>query len=143
MQEIILKILPCVLILCFFSCSHINEPEIEPYACTMEFVTIRLAVIDDKGLAADSVNIYVHNIRYHTIYDITDMNDPGNRMNQEGLYTVFHDGFRKQVKGRIERIIVVGEKGDFGFIAEFRVGIGVCHVYKISGPDTVTLKYKI
>jgi hypothetical protein len=96
-------------------------------------------VIDDKGLAADSVNIFVYNIHKYIMYDLTDWNDPGNRINREGRYTIFHDGFRKQMRGRIEKIVVVGEKSDFGFIADFRIGVDECHVYKISGPDTVVL----
>jgi len=132
----ILRILIFVTILSFSACNR----TIDPVTCTEEFVVINLTVIDNEGLVADSVNILVYNKGDNTIYDLTGMNDPDNPMTQRGEYTIFHDGFLKQVQGKIERLVVEGEKGLFSFMAEFDVGGNECHVYKISGPDIVTLE---
>jgi hypothetical protein len=103
---------------------------------------LNLTVFDDEGLAADSVNILVYSKGSNTIYDLTEMNNPENPMTQRGEYTIFHDGFLKQVHGKIERLVVEGQKGLFSFMTEFNVGGNECHVYKMSGPDTVTLEKK-
>jgi len=134
MKTTILKILILFLISGIFSCS---TPE--RVACTDVFVLIHLTVIDDEGHAADSVNILVYRKRDNKIYDLRDMNEPGGFLSQRGIYTVFHDGFLEQVKGKNERIVVRGEKRNARFSTEFQVGGDECHIYKISGPDTISL----
>jgi hypothetical protein len=101
---------------------------------------LNFTVFDNEGLAADSVNILVYSKGGNTIYDLTEMNNPENPMTQRGEYTIFHDGFLKQVQGKIEKLVVEGEKGTFSFMTEFEVSANECHVYKVSGPDTVSLE---
>jgi hypothetical protein len=100
---------------------------------------IKVTVIDEEGLVADSVTILVYNKEDHTIYDLSDYNDLGDLMTQRGEYTIFHDGYLRKVRGKIGRLVVEGEKDNLGFESEFTVSGDECHVFKISGPDTVVL----
>ena len=105
MHKIITQTLTSSFILFWFACSN----QVDPVICTDEFVILNVTVVDDKGLPADSVNIVVTNKRNGQIYDLTDMNSP--HLAQRGEYTIFHDGYRDQIRWGSERIIVEGEKG--------------------------------
>lgn len=111
-----------------------------PTICTAEFVTLRITVVDTSGFPVDSVEILVYNSESGKIYDVSDMNIWDSHLSRSGSYTVYHDGFIKPYQGIVERLIVEGEKGESGFRIEYAVSNNECHVYKLSGPDTVVIR---
>ena len=131
-----LKFLLITIILFLLSCNRATDHVV----CTTEEVQIKVTVIDKSGFGADSVTILVYNKEDNKIYDSSDFNDFGNLLTQRGEYTIFHDSYFKEVRGKLIRIVVEGEKDNLGFATEFAVSGDECHVYKLAGPDTVVLE---
>ena len=101
---------------------------------------INIAVIDENGLGVDSVTILVYKLSDQSIYDVSEYNEPGGSLNQRGEYTIFHDGYLQEVQRKLEVIVVQGERDTLKFMQEFVVTGDDCHVFKITGPDTVLLE---
>jgi hypothetical protein len=118
------------------SCNRATEHVI----CTTEHVMINITVTDENGMCVDSVIIKVSKKSDNTFYDLSGYNEPGGLMTQQGLYTIFHDGYLREVQGKIERIVVSGEKDTLNFLSEIDVSGDDCHVLKITGPDTVLIE---
>ena len=134
------KVFIQIIILSLMLNSLFCEKSIEPTVCTDEFVMIQICVVNEKGIHAHSLNILVYNKQNKTVYDLSDVNSPDNFINQYGIYTIYHDGFQKPYNGVIERIVIEGKKDNFTFKIECEVSNDKCHVYKISGPDTIALR---
>ena len=131
-----LKFLLIAMILCLLSCNRATDHVI----CTTEHAMINVTVINEEGFGPDSITILVYNKEDNTIYDSSDFNDFSNLLTQRGEYTIFHDAYLREARGKIFRIVVEGEKGNLGFTSEFAVSGDECHVYKLTGPDTVVLE---
>ena len=136
LENSFIKIIIIVSILNTLHCSRSSDPNV----CTDEFVEIRLTVIDNEGFPTDSVNITVYNKQNNKTYDLSEVNYPNSPISRYGIYTIYHDGFSNAWKGLIERIVIEGQKGNLSFNTECEVSSNACHVFKVSGPDTVILR---
>lgn len=125
----ILFFLGCLLII-FQSCTE------HPVACTDEFVTSAVTVLDPAGEPADSVQIEITNKESGDIYPCDEYLC---RKQQTGSYIIMHDGLREEISMISETIIVEGIKEELQFRETFRFRAGKCHIEKIAGPDTVSL----
>jgi hypothetical protein len=116
--------------------------EQESFACTAEFVMYNVEVLMPDGEPADSVDVTVQEIATGQTYDvcagISICNDPEDRRYRDpGEYLIFHDGLAASPLG--SRVLVIGEKGELAFRAEYIFRQGRCHVQKVSGPERVVL----
>ena len=111
-----------------------NEPQ-TPCACTEEFRSYHLSVVDGAGEPADGVDVRV--VRVLT----------GERLNfgapagTPGVYVILDDSFTDRIAAD-ESFQVGGVRGESSFTTEFRFGTDECrcHVLRRGGPDSVTLQ---
>jgi len=111
-----------------------NEPQ-TPCACTEEFRSYHLSVVDGAGEPADGVDVRV--VRVLT----------GERLNfgapagTPGVYVILDDSFTDRIAAD-ESFQVGGVRGEASFTTEFRFGTDECrcHVLRLAGPDSVTLQ---
>ena len=111
-----------------------SQPE-SPGACTDEFVTHSVTVLNQAGELADSVNIQVTN-KSGNLFECDEY------LCQEtfiGTYIIMHDGLRERISDSKETFTVVGMKDELQFNEDFVFRSGECHVEKVAGPDTVSL----
>lgn len=130
--------LPAVALFCFAAGTGC-ETNVSPTVCTTEFVTVRVTVLDTVGVPVDSVNIMITNMWSGEIYDLAEENKPGSLTTKNGLYAIFHDGYRRRLQKTFEPLRVEGEKEGLQFSEVFVIGRDECHVFKMAGPDTVFL----
>lgn len=114
-----------------------------PKGCTLIFETIRAKVLNPEGEPADSVEITI------SFGDEAETVDPctevyGEYCDQEGdngRYIIFHDGYMDKLdEGEWATVLVEGVKGQTSFSQKFVFTHDGCHVKKVAGPDTITLK---
>lgn len=109
----------------------------EDCACTLEFRSFTLTVLDPDSLPADSVDLRVASTRTGGVFDIRqiDLNLP------VGTYVIFDDSFVQDIPTGGEPVRVTGSKDNLSFSADFIFDTDVCrcHVSKIAGPDSVVL----
>ncbi len=110
----------------------VAEPE--GFACTAIYVTVGVTVLTESGAPADSVEITVTNRRTGTRYEI------GDDFSGRGYYTIFTDRYYNQISSKGEPIRVTGRKGTLGFVADYQIAGGDCHIAKLAGPDTVVIR---
>ena len=107
--------------------------------CTAEFMIFQLTVLEPNGDLADSVQVVVKNKITGEEFNICANDESLCNGFISGTYTIMHDGFHGKISEIEERIIVEGTKGELSLKEDFSFRSGVCHVEKLSGPDTVSL----
>lgn len=129
----------CLLTLPFLlaGCSFLDQGD-----CTADFKMYHLEVRLPDGSPADSVRLTSTNERTGTTYGpCADPEQFGVGCGSDfepGRYVVYTDGEAASSRG--DDVTVQGERGDLAFEAGFRFAADECHVRKLSGPDTVTLR---
>lgn len=104
--------------------------------CTLNFVSIRLTVLNPSGTPESGVDVKTTLMRTGEKLDV-DTAESG------GVYTVLDDSFAGVLDFRGDRLSVTGVKGDLSFTAEFVArpdGACRCHIEKVSGPESVMLE---
>lgn len=105
-----------------------------PCACTEEFRTYAVTVLDRAGHPAAEVEVAVVRVRDGAVL-------PYGQPLSAGTYRIMDDGFTDEI-ARDESFAVGGRLGTETFDASYRFGTDDCrcHVLKLAGPDTVTLR---
>lgn len=105
-----------------------------PCACTEEFRSYHLSVVDADGSPADEVEVRV--VRDRTGERL----DYGSPTGAPGVYLIMDDSFAARLAAE-ESFEVNGVLGEASFTAQFRFGTDPCrcHVSRLAGPDTVSL----
>ncbi len=126
-----------------YSCSQPcdNSPDFcGDVVCTTIFAQIYIKVLFEDNRSADSVIIKTINKNDpNIIYELSYYYDQF-FPNNSGVYTIFDDSFREVAFNKNLEIIVEGNRNDLSFEEEFVISSDCCHVFKVSGPDTVYLK---
>lgn len=105
--------------------------------CTAEFVTITLNVADANGDPVKDADIsVVHSASSDTLQVCEDFSCTNGT---NGNYTIFHDGLMDETSIEGETFVVTGSAEEGSFSEEFVFAKDECHVYKNSGPDTITI----
>ena len=106
-----------------------------PCACTEEYRTYTLVVIDQAGAPVSDAIITRTHLRTGEVLE------PGwLGMLQPGVYLVADDGMLDVFSGEGDTVRVTGTKGDAAFAADFVFAVPDpcrCHVERVSGPDSV------
>lgn len=113
------------------SCSEENNDCI----CTTEYRLIMVIVVDDSNNLVSGLITTVKDDS-GKVYDV--YNDPHIF---PGHYTVMDDKFAKELSPQPKRFIFTGVKDSLTVDGEFFVNTDdcICHVQKVSGPDTLVL----
>ncbi len=125
-------------------CSDPAAPPVD--RCTQQFNLFFVTVLDAAGEPAEDVDIAVHRVEDGTgpidpqfPRDLTEVNDFS--LSTPGLYVLLTDRNLDDLNEVGPTAIeVVGTLGDAGFTAEYVFNRDACHVWKVSGPDTVQLE---
>jgi hypothetical protein len=111
--------------------------------CSAEFVQITCVAVDNNGDPTTDLEIQVKVIRTSENLHVRQ----SRRLMDDGKYVVFDDSFINTIPLKIaalgERLEVKGTGSAGHFETQFVVSADTecqCHVYKISGPDTVAVE---
>ncbi len=112
-----------------------------PVACTMEFRTLGITVVDTAG--APIVGAEIDVVRRATGASIIckDGEEGGcvqPAAGADGRYETVHDGVPVAEGGEAFR--VSAQRDSARAEAELTVGFDGCHIYKVEGPDTLRLE---
>lgn len=58
---------------------------------------------------------------------------------QTGSYVVMHDHYAGKINGKRD-LILSGSNEEYSFREEITVEDDGCHIYKVAGPDTITVE---
>ena len=126
------RAVPVAIAVAALACSDDGEIA-SPIACTEEFRSWTITVVDDAGAPVAGLDVDV--IRSAT-GALLPYGGPGF---EAGAYRIMDDGMREELAADGESVVVEEAGAVTTFRADFRFGTDVsrCHVEKISGPDTV------
>ncbi len=130
-----MKLLSILFLLCTALSIGCKEESNEPVVCTQVFVMYTVTVLDAIGSPVDSVKIKVTGSSGY-IYELDDEIILG----FPGTYVIMSDKYQQKLSGRIEDVSVIGTKGTLTFKENYIFSADECHIFKISGKDTVTIK---
>ena len=117
------------------------EGDEHPRACTDQYVSYTVDVRLPDGAPADSVSITAENERTGQVYGpCNGIIADGVGCGESGTYTVYTDAQESATSRAGDDVTVRGTRGDLAFEAAFRFRTDGCHVDKLAGPDTVTLR---
>lgn len=124
-------------LLLLFSWQACSE-ETPDCVCTEEFRMYFVVVIDSLGNPVDSLQTIVSNDRGKQ-YNFSSYFPPPYL---SGVYFVMTDGYQSDFSTTPGRILFSGKKENKEVAGEFYFNTDNCrcHVYKVSGPDTLVLK---
>lgn len=119
------------------SCSGSEPAVCQDMVCTMEFRTITVKFLDDSGNPLLVNNYSAVNKRTGRSMSQTSI------INGLGIYVVASDADLKEFseKGDIVLVSASNPNNNFKVSAEFVIsgGLCICHVSKISGPETIKI----
>lgn len=105
-------------------------------ACTMEYRTVTVAVVDAAGAPLGGLTPTVRNLRTGQVLAFEGEEPYGG----EGSYLVATDDHRAALRASGDRLQFRAEGDGVAAEAEFVVSGGPCHVAKESGPDQITAR---
>jgi hypothetical protein len=112
-----------------------------PCACTEEYRSYTISVVDNNGDLVSDVNITRVHLRTGTVLD------PGwLGMLQPGVYLVADDGMIDVFSSAGDTVRVTGTKDGAQFVADFVFAVPDpcrCHVEKQSGPDSAVITQQL
>ncbi|MBU2444414.1 MAG: hypothetical protein KJ666_02410 [Bacteroidetes bacterium] len=114
------------------SCSSIDNSCI----CTQEFRMYTVLVIDNTNQPVDSLNVEIKNVKTGRLYLFLEKIYLG-----KGVYQVMNDSYTKEFTQWPEKVLFKGTKNGAVIESEyfFNTDECKCHVYKISGKDTLVI----
>lgn len=129
--------LTAVFLILFFGWQACSE-ETPDCVCTEEFRMYLVVVVDSLGNPVDSLQTIISNDR-GKLYDFGGFTPPSYL---SGAYFVMTDGYQNDFSTTPGRILFVGYKEEKEVSGEFYFNTDKCrcHVYKVSGPDTLIFK---
>jgi hypothetical protein len=107
-------------------------------ACTEEFRTYPVTVVDEAGDVATDVVLNRTNLRTAQVFEPTWLGQ-----HVPGTYLVADDGLVYEFSIDGDSVRVDGQQGVAAFTAFFEFAVTGpcrCHVEKLSGPDTVVIR---
>jgi hypothetical protein len=122
-------LLPCAVI----ACTGAPDPN-DPIACTEEFRSWSVVVVDGAGDPVDGLTLQV--VRASTGEQLP----YGDAGYSAGSYRIMDDGMAASIRieGEMIEASSAGGSGIFDAAWEFGADVWRCHVEKLSGPDSVT-----
>jgi hypothetical protein len=127
--------LPILFSFITYSCSEINKDCL----CTEEFRSYFVTVVDTIGVPVDSLDATV---RDKNGFEINVLQPPYHF--SEGIYTVLDDSFKEIFYSSTlpEKFYFSATDGSRTAAGEYLFNIDECncHIYKVSGPDTLVLR---
>ena len=110
--------------------------------CSMQFVQLTVTAVDALNNPVTDLDIVVEVTRTGELLDVMQSDN----LRENGEYVIFDDGFRNAIPPKIaalgEALEVMGTGSSGDFAAQYEVSVDLecrCHVFKLSGPDTVTV----
>jgi len=110
-------------------------------ACTEEFRSYILTVVDDAGNPAADVTLTRTNLRTSEVLEPTGLGQA-----EPGTYKVVDDGLVDAFSSEGDTVRVTGVQGAATFAADFVFAAPEpcrCHVDKLAGPDTVVILVRV
>ncbi len=107
-------------------------------ACTEEFRTYLVAVVDEAGDPATDVQLTRTNLRTDEVLEPTWLGQP-----VPGTYLVADDGLVDAFSSEGDSVRVQGQQRAASFTTFFEFAVDEpcrCHVEKLSGPDSVVIR---
>ncbi|MBD2103903.1 hypothetical protein [Leptolyngbya sp. FACHB-261] len=116
--------------------SPTNSPPASSIACTGIFAWSTVKVVDSQNKAVEGMQLTTTNGQTGRVYKLSPETYLGN-----GVYVIFNDAFRDEVRQKLVRVNVMGQKGTASFKETFVFGTDAagCHIQKRSGPNTIVL----
>ena len=136
-----MRTLVLVLPLLLVGCSLFDSDEEDAVACLTVEVQHELAVQLPDGTPAEGVRLTATNERTGATYGPCDGAQTGvgcAASTQPGRYVIYTDGL--DASRGSDDVTVRGIQGDLAFEAAFQFRQGACHVEKVAGPDSATLR---
>lgn len=132
-------LLACALTLTAAGCTMINQPAgPECGACTMEFRTVQVQIVDDRGAPIEGMDVVVRNER--TGIDIELDQESGGF--GSGMYAVVTDGNVHDLSEEGDTLSFRATDG--ARVAEGRFVVGhdacACHIVRESGPEQIVAR---
>lgn len=109
----------------------------ENCVCTDEFRVYGLTVVDEAGEPVNEVSLEVVNLRTDRRLVSLFLGMP-----TPGTFWIVDDTMRDEFRVGGDSIRVTGASGPLSFVTGFRFSVDECgcHVQKLTGPDTVTIR---
>lgn len=128
-----------VLIGTVLSLAACSDDECETVACTMEFRTFSVAVVNEAGEPVTGLEPVVTMMRTGEELDFSDMG-PGDP--ESGVYLVMTDGNGSLIQQDEEPVRLTATTGQLSVTGDFVFGMTMCrcHVEQLSGPDTLVMR---
>jgi hypothetical protein len=129
--------LPAGFLILLLACQACSE-DTPDCMCTEEFRMYFVVVTDSLGIPVDSLQTVITN-DHGKNYDFGNYLPPPYLL---GAYLVMTDGYQNDFSTTPGRILFSGNKESKEVTGEFYFNTDKCrcHIYKISGPDTLILK---
>ena len=117
----------------FYSCTT-QESQPPDCVCTMEFREISVRVVDKNLTPVDSLSIIIKCKTTGKEFTI-----PQQHFTGVGYYTVMTDTYTQEFSTTPTSILFEATNGNASVTGEFKIGTDdcKCHIYKVSGPDTL------
>ena len=128
-----------VLIGTVLSLAACSDDECETVACTMEFRTFSVAVVNEAGEPVTGLEPVVTMMRTGEELDFSDMG-PGDP--ESGVYLVMTDGNGSLIQQDEEPVRLTATTGQLSVTGDFVFGMTMCrcHVEQLSGPNTLVMR---
>lgn len=128
------RAVPVAIAVAALACSDDGEIA-SPIACTEEFRSWTVTVVDDGGVPVAGLEV---DVTRQATGALLPYGGPGS---EAGSYRIMDDGMREELASDGESVVVEGAGTGISFRADYRFGTdgSRCHVEKISGPDTVAV----
>lgn len=122
-----------------FSLAACSDDECNTVACTMEFRTFSVAVVNDAGEPVAGLEPVVTLVRTGEELDFSNMG-PGDPAN--GNYLVMTDGHGALIEQDEEPVRFTATTGGLSVTGDFVFGVTMCrcHVEQLAGPDTLVMR---
>ena len=117
-------------------CASTRPADDDPIACTMEYRTIAVEVVDAAGNPVGGLTPTVRNLRTG---EVLSFEEDAATFGGEGRYLVATDAHRDRLSEDGDRLVFRGVGEGRAAEAEFVVAGGPCHIEKRSGPEQVVV----
>ena len=128
-----------VLIGTVFSLAGCSDDACETVACTMEFRSFAVTVVNEAGEPVTNLEPVITLVRTGEELDFSDMG-PGDP--ESGVYALMTDGHGSLIEQDEESVRFTATTGELSVTGDFVFGMTMCrcHVEQLSGPDTLVMQ---
>jgi len=113
--------------------------------CTLEFRYLTVSVVDRDENPVRFDEVFVTNYRTGDAIDLCDSEpslciDEISGSPEMGYYTIYHDGLRGDIGIRPLSVLFEASNDSVSVQQLYLIGDDGCHVYKMSGPEVITIE---